>query len=29
MDGGMVTALGYGLYEEIQLKDGQVLNPAF
>jgi nicotinate dehydrogenase medium molybdopterin subunit len=29
MDGGMAIALGYGLYEEIQIKDGQVLNPSF
>ena len=29
MDGGMAIGLGYGLYEEIQIKDGQVLNPSF
>jgi CO/xanthine dehydrogenase Mo-binding subunit len=29
MDGGMAIGLGYGLYEEIQIKDGQVLNPTF
>lgn len=29
MDGGMAIGLGYGLYEEIQVKDGQVLNPNF
>jgi CO/xanthine dehydrogenase Mo-binding subunit len=25
----MAIGLGYGLYEEIQIKDGQVLNPNF
>ncbi len=29
MDGGMAIGLGYGLSEEIQVKDGQVLNPGF
>lgn len=29
IDGGIAIGLGYGLYEEILLKDGQVLNPNF
>jgi putative selenate reductase molybdopterin-binding subunit len=29
IDGGMAIGLGYGLYEEIRIKDGQVLNPNF
>lgn len=27
IDGGMATALGYGLFEEMLIEDGQVLNP--
>jgi CO/xanthine dehydrogenase Mo-binding subunit len=29
IDGGMATALGYGVFEEVLIKDGQVLNPNF
>jgi len=29
IEGGMATALGYGLLEEVLIKDGQVLNPNF
>ncbi|MGD0236908.1 MAG: xanthine dehydrogenase family protein molybdopterin-binding subunit [Syntrophorhabdales bacterium] len=29
VDGGMATGLGYGLYEEVHIRDGQVLNPSF
>jgi CO/xanthine dehydrogenase Mo-binding subunit len=29
MVGGMAIGLGYGLYEEMLIKDGQVLNPSF
>ena len=29
IDGGMAIGLGYGLSEEILIKDGQVLNPNF
>ncbi len=29
MDGGMAIGLGYGLFEEILMEDGQVLNPNF
>jgi CO/xanthine dehydrogenase Mo-binding subunit len=29
MVGGMAIGLGYGLFEEMEIKDGQVLNPSF
>ena len=29
IDGGMAIGLGYGLFEEMLIKDGQVLNPNF
>jgi CO/xanthine dehydrogenase Mo-binding subunit len=29
IDGGMVTGLGFGLFEEMLIENGQVLNPNF
>jgi len=29
IDGGMVTGLGFGLFEEILIENGQILNPNF